>query len=91
MLENARVPSGPIYSVADMFEDPHYRARGLLETVRVGDEELMIPALVPRLSDTPGGTRWPGPEVGAHNRSVYQDLLGLQDEELEQLAGSGII
>jgi crotonobetainyl-CoA:carnitine CoA-transferase CaiB-like acyl-CoA transferase len=90
-LEEARVPSGPIYNVADMMKDPHYQARGLFEEVAVGHGSLKIPALVPRLSNTPGHTQWAGPEVGAFNQQVYGEWLGLSDQDIEQLKEQGII
>ena len=90
-LEAARVPSGPIYSVADMFSDPHFRARGLFEEVAVDGRTLEIPALVPKLSATPGRTDWPGGSVGEHNDGVYADLLGLGAEELASLRARRII
>ena len=91
ILDGARVPAGPIYSVADMVTDPQYNARGLFETVDVAGEPLKIPALIPKLDTTPGATVWPGPELGAHNREIYVDTLGLNDEELRSLAGEGIV
>jgi crotonobetainyl-CoA:carnitine CoA-transferase CaiB-like acyl-CoA transferase len=91
ILEDARVPSGPIYSVADMFGDPHFRARGLFEEVDIEGRRLTIPALVPRLSKTPGHTDWPGGAVGAHNAAVYGELLGLGDAELAQLKARGVV
>lgn len=90
-LEAARVPSGPIYSVADMMQDPHYQARGLFEEVAVPGGTLKIPAMVPKLSRTPGSTQWAGPEVGAHNQQVYGGLLGLEDAEIERFQQQGII
>jgi crotonobetainyl-CoA:carnitine CoA-transferase CaiB-like acyl-CoA transferase len=56
----------------------------------VGGRPLRIQALVPRLLETPGRTEWPGPAVGAHNRQVLGGLLGLTDEELDDLATRGI-
>ena len=90
-LEEARVPCGPIYSAADMFEDPHYRARGLLEEHTVHGEPLSIPAILPRLSDTPGGTDWTGPAVGSHTQEVLQELLGLDAEQRQRLADDKVI
>jgi len=90
-LEKARVPSGPIYSVADMLADPHYIARGLFEQVDVDGKPLKIPALVPKLSATPGRTDWPGPEVGAFNEEIYSSLLGLSDAEIKALKQRGIV
>jgi crotonobetainyl-CoA:carnitine CoA-transferase CaiB-like acyl-CoA transferase len=91
LLEEARVPSGPIYSIADMMVDPHFIARGLFEEVEVNGRPLKIPAMVPKLSDTPGRTEWPGPEVGAHNREIYEDLLGLSPSEIEDLEAEKIL
>jgi crotonobetainyl-CoA:carnitine CoA-transferase CaiB-like acyl-CoA transferase len=91
VLEQAEVPSGPIYSVADMFTDEHYRARGLFETVESNGKPLTIPAMVPKLSDTPGGTRWPGPALGAHNQEILGEMLGYSDDKIEALKDSGAI
>jgi crotonobetainyl-CoA:carnitine CoA-transferase CaiB-like acyl-CoA transferase len=90
-LENARVPSGPIYSVADMMDDPHYQARRLFEEVSVGGSKLKIPALAPKLSNTPGRSQWAGPEVGAFNQQVYSEWLGLSDSEITSLKQQGVI
>jgi crotonobetainyl-CoA:carnitine CoA-transferase CaiB-like acyl-CoA transferase len=86
------VPCGPIYDIAEIFADPHYRARGNLLRVkdtRVG--EITIPATVPRLSKTPGTIRSLGPELGEDNREVYRDLLGVDPKELRRLQGDGVI
>lgn len=91
LLEDARVPCGPIYSVADMFEHPHFRARGLFEQVEINGEPLEIPALRPHMAGSPGRTRWPGPEVGSHNEEVLREGLGLSAEEYERLVNAGII
>jgi crotonobetainyl-CoA:carnitine CoA-transferase CaiB-like acyl-CoA transferase len=91
-LERAGVPAGPIYSIADQVCDPHFQARGLFEQVTLPDgEAVTLPRLAPCLSETPGGTRWPGPPLGAHNREVYGELLGLTEADLERLRGDAII
>jgi crotonobetainyl-CoA:carnitine CoA-transferase CaiB-like acyl-CoA transferase len=90
-LEEVRVPAGLIYSVADMVEDPHFQARGLFEEVDAGGRPLKIPAIIPKLSDTPGRTEWAGPAVGEHTREVLGQLLGLSDDDVDTLAGKGII
>ncbi len=90
-LEAARVPVGPIYSVADMVADPHFQARGLFETVEVDGEPLKIPAILPRLETTPGRTDWPGGAVGSHNEEILGGLLGLSGEELASLRSEGVI
>ncbi len=89
-LEAAGVPAGPIYSVAEQMDDPHFKARGLFEDVTLPDgDTVTIPAPSPQLSATPGRTAWPGPPLGAHNREVYGGLLGLSDEQLERPQSSG--
>ena len=87
----ASVPSGPIYNVADMLGDPHYNARGMFETVQVDGDPLKIPALVPRLEDTPGETLWPGPVLGEHNEEILVGRLGYSQDEMERLADDGVI
>jgi len=91
LLDEARVPSGPIYSVTDMMADKHFIARGLFEEVDVNGKPLKIPAMVPKLSDTPGRTDWAGPEVGAFNQEIYGDLMGLSAQDIEELRSQGII
>ena len=91
VLGDAQVPSGPIYSVADMLADPHFNARGLFEEVQVNGEPLKIPAMMPFLSDTPGRTDWPGPGVGEHNTEILGNLLGYGPDELKALSRDGVI
>ncbi len=91
LLEEARVPAGPIYSVSDMFNDPHFQARGLFQQVEINGKPLKVPAITPRLTDTPGETRWPGGEVGSHNEAVLREELGLSDEEFAALKADGVI
>lgn len=90
-LEAARVPVGPIYNVADMFADPHFQARGLFEQVSIDGEPLHIPAILPRLSETPGGTRWPGPKIGEHTGEVLREVLGKSDKDIAALREAGIL
>ncbi|TQV79502.1 CoA transferase [Exilibacterium tricleocarpae] len=91
ILEENRVPAGPIYTVEDMLEDPHFNARGLFEQVEIDGKPLKIPAILPKLSDTPGKTDWPGPAVGSHNREVLQEMLQLSDAQLQQLQAAGVV
>lgn len=91
-LEAAGVPAGPIYSVADQMQDPHFQARGLFEPVTLPDGDIVtLPRFAPVLSETPGATRWPGPALGAHNQEVYGGLLGMTDEEIARLGRDGVI
>ncbi len=90
-LGEARVPAGPIYSVREMMEDPHYRARGLFEEMPVSGRPLKIPSIQPKLTETPGRTEWTGPALGEHTEEVLRSLLGLGDDELESLRRDGVI
>ena len=90
-LDSANIAAGPIYSVKDMFADPQYLARELFETVSVNDDSLKIPAIVPRLSRTPGRTDFPGPDLGKFNKEIYGSLLGLDSQTLENLESEGVI
>ncbi len=86
------VPCGPVYSVADIFTDPHYAARGNILRMadpRVG--EMAMPNVMPRLSDTPGKVEWLGPTLGEHNEEVYKGLLGLSESELGHLKDKGVV
>jgi len=90
-LAEASVPSGPIYSAEDMMRDRQFNERGLFETVQVDGEALKIPALVPRLEETPGETLWPGPALGEHNEEILGGRLGYSRSELQRLAADGVI
>ena len=74
-----------------MLEDEHYNARGMFEEVDVNGKPLKIPAIVPKLSDTPGGTRWAGPEVGSHNEEIFAGVLGMDAAEIQELQQEGVI
>lgn len=90
-LEKAEVPSGPIYSVVDMMDDPHYRARGLFESVPHDDGQLEIPAIHPKLCDTPGHTDHSGPSLGEHTDEVLSGLLDMSVEEIAELKTQNIV
>ncbi len=90
-LDHARVPAGPIYNVEDMLNDEHFNARGLFETVEIDGQPLKIPAIVPKLSRTPGSTRWPGGELGQDNRDVLEGLLGLDERQMDALRSAAVI
>ncbi len=91
ILDKVTVPAGAIFNVVDMVQDEHFKARGLFETVTVNGKPLIIPAMVPFLSATPGRTEWPGPAIGAHNQEVFGELLGYSAAEIQTLRSDGII
>ena len=87
VLEAAEVPSGRIYSIADIAADMHYQARGMIERHRLGDRELLLPGIVPKLSETPGETRWIGPRLGEHTDAVLREH-GYDDASIARLRAS---
>ena len=95
-LEQVDVPVGPIFSIEDAFNDPHYQAREMFEEVVVkgqdgmADSTLKIPAILPKLSATPGVTTWPGGEVGSHTQEILQEI-GYNAEEQTALKDKGHI
>lgn len=91
VLEEARVPVGPIYNVADMMTDPHYNARGMFEQVEIDGKPLKIPAIMPKLDSTPGRTDWPGSPVGSHNDEILRGVLQLDEKEIARLRSEGVI
>ena len=90
-LDSVAVAAGPILNVQDMFENEQYQARELFQEVTIDGEPLKIPAIIPRLSDTPGETKFPGPELGQHNNEILKDVLGLSVDEITMLKTEGII
>ena len=83
---------GPIYSIADIWEDPQYQARHNLEEFDSPDfGKVHIASVCPILSKTPGTIKWIGQPVGSFNQEVYQDLLGYDDEKLKALQENGVI
>ncbi|GBG01729.1 CoA transferase [Azospira sp. I13] len=74
-LEAAEVPASRVYSAADMFADPQFLAREMIQSARLPDgKEFKVPGIVPKLSATPGGTEWLGPALGEHTEVVLQRL-----------------
>ena len=73
MLDQAQVPNGKIYSIADIARDPQYLAREMIRQFTLEDgTPLKLPGIVPKLSDTPGDINWVGPELGAHTEEVLR-------------------
>jgi formyl-CoA transferase len=93
VLNDAGVICGPIYTIADIFEDEHVRARGML--VEHEDPELgtfLGPGVMPKFSETPGRVRWSATwEQGSHNGEIYGDLLGLSAADLTELRKDGVL
>jgi crotonobetainyl-CoA:carnitine CoA-transferase CaiB-like acyl-CoA transferase len=94
LLEEANIPSTKIYSIADIANDPQFKARGMIREV---DDpafgKVLHPAPLPAMGGGlgAGNIRWPGPEIGAHNTEVFGGLLGLSTDEVERLTTEGVI
>ena len=86
------VPCGPVYAIDEIFQDPHYAARGniaFVNDLRAG--EVAVPAPVPYLHGTPGRIDHLGPALGADTETVYARLLGLGPDEIATLRSKGVV
>jgi formyl-CoA transferase len=74
-LNDARIPAGKIYDIADIASDPHYRARDMILDAQLADgTPVQVPGIVPKLSATPGTARQPAPTLGQHTDKVLEGL-----------------
>ena len=91
VLERADVPSAKIYDAADIAADAHYAAREMIRGFRLPDgKEIKLPGIVPKLSETPGETRWVGPRLGEHTAEIL-GALGYSEERQRELKQRGVI
>ncbi len=93
ILDAHDVVTGPIYTIEDIANDPHFAARGMVRRV---DSELFgdmaVPGFTPQFSETPPDIAWLGPDTaGEHNAEIYGGLLGMSDDEITDLKAQGII
>jgi formyl-CoA transferase len=90
-LNAANVPAGRLYTARNIAEDPHYRARGMLQGVTTADGlTLDIPGIVPKLSATPGGLHRRAPTLGEDTDAVLRDI-GVTREQLQALRERGLV
>lgn len=89
-LREHDAPGAPVYSVAEMFDDPHIQARDNITAVPDDelDDTIQMPNVIGKFSETPGSVQHSAPKLGASNRAVLVDELGFSSEEL---AAAGII
>jgi crotonobetainyl-CoA:carnitine CoA-transferase CaiB-like acyl-CoA transferase len=91
-LKTHDVPYSPIMSIADIFTDPHYRAReSIIDVPAEGLGTFAQPAVIPRLSKTPGRVTHAGPPLGRHTDEILTGVLGMQDAEIATLRAEGVI
>jgi len=90
-LEAASVPSSRVYTAADIYKDPHYHARAMIEPQTLPDgAPISLPGIVPKLSGTPGRTRWVGPKLGEHTDDILR-ALGRSADEIARLRAGGVV
>ena len=91
-MDEYGIPAGGIYRVPEMLEDAHFKAReAIITTLHPTFGELKMQNVAPKLSQTPGSVRSPGPELGQHNEEVYIGVVGLSQQEFDDLQGEGVI
>jgi formyl-CoA transferase len=90
LLDSVAVPAGKIYTVADIAHDPHYKARGNIETIRMRDgTALDVPGVIPKLSRTPGSIKTLAQDIGENTDAILRDI-GLTDDQVASLKARGI-
>ena len=74
-------------------QEPQYQQRGMFQTAHTpsGQREYTLPAILPLMSQTPGATRWAGPELGEHTEEVLTLELGMSTHEIQELRSRGVI
>lgn len=90
-LQSISVPAGRIYSAKDIAEDPHYRARGVIETIESADGlKVEMPGIIPKLSQNPGEIRYRAPTLGEHTESILKQH-GFTAEQIQTLKDAGVL
>ncbi|MFC1940267.1 CaiB/BaiF CoA transferase family protein [Chloroflexota bacterium] len=92
ILQVAGIAAGPVLDIREILDNPHLKERGFFQKVNhpeVG--EVTCDLVRAKLSKTPGRVRIPAPCLGEHNKYVFQELLGLSDQEFAHLEEKGII
>lgn len=86
------VPCAPVNTIADIFEDEHFRARGTLaEVPDSSGNPVVMPNIVPRLSDSPGKITGTGPLLGDATDSVLKELCGMDEGQIAKLRAGGVV
>ncbi|MCG7343738.1 CoA transferase [Sporosarcina sp. ACRSL] len=83
---------GPMYNIAQLFEDEHYQYRESFISVKDNDfGEMRVPNVVAKFSKTPGAIRHLGPDKGQHTEEILKEKVQLTDEQIQELKKMGII
>lgn len=90
LLDSVAVPAGKIYTVADIANDPHYKARGNIENIQMRDgTTLAVPSVLPKLSRTPGSIKTLAPDIGENTDEILHSI-GLNEAQVASLKERGI-
>ena len=90
-LQDISIPAGRIYSAKDIAEDPHYRARGVIETIESANGlKVEMPGIIPKLSQNPGKVRYRAPTLGEHTESILIQH-GFTAEQIQVLKDAGVL
>ena len=90
IITEHKLTAGPVQTIADIEQDPHWRGRQLTVDVADSSHSVRMHNVVPRMSTTPGDIRWSGGALGRDNQHVYREL-GLSCDEQKALASAGVI
>lgn len=93
LTNSVGIAASRINNVVDFVNDPHVKERGSLTKVRDPnlDRNILMQGVFPLLSETPGEIAWPGREPGQDNEYVYQHILELPSDRLDDLSHDGVI
>lgn len=92
LMEASGVAAGRVYRAPDMLDDPQFAAReAIVETPHPVFGSVKMQNAFPKLSETPGAVRWPGPGLGEHTEAVLGERLGMGPEEIAGLRSRGVI
>jgi formyl-CoA transferase len=90
LMDSVAVPVGRIYTVADIANDPHYKARENIQTIEMQDgSKLDVPSVFPKLSRTPGSIKTLAPDIGENTDEILKSI-GLNQTQISSLKERGI-
>ncbi|MEI6438985.1 MAG: CaiB/BaiF CoA-transferase family protein [Alphaproteobacteria bacterium] len=90
LLEDKGIPSGRVFRAPDMLSDPQYAARNaIVETDHPVFGKVKMQNAFPKMSETPGSVRWPGPSLGEHSRAILTEA-GLPEGTINELIAKGV-
>ncbi|MES2724451.1 MAG: CaiB/BaiF CoA-transferase family protein [Pseudomonadota bacterium] len=92
LLEADGIPCGRVFRAPDMLENEQYKARDtIVETDHPVFGKIKMQGAFPKMSETPGKVRWPGPTLGQHTDEVLTGLAGLDAARVAELRAKGIV